>query len=196
MSRENQGRMRELEVSSQVQPVAAAGDMPRDSSRGADPSLGKAEEAGRLLRARGLTLATGESCTGGGLSDAITDIAGSSDYFLGGIVAYSNSAKERLLGVDPSLLASHGAVSEPVALAMAEGVRRAMGAQVGIGVTGIAGPGGATPGKPVGLVYVAVVGPKGRKVRRFLWSEDRIGNKRRSVEAALEMLCELLADSC
>jgi len=154
--------------------------------------LAKSEELGRRLRACGLTLAVAESCTGGGLADAVTDVAGSSDYFLGGVVAYSNQAKERLLSVDPGLLATHGAVSEPVALAMAEGVRRALGSDVGAGITGIAGPGGATPEKPVGLVYIAIDVLGSRKVRRFLWSEGRIGNKRRSVEAALEMLLDSL----
>jgi PncC family amidohydrolase len=145
-----------------------------------------------LLRSRGLSLATAESCTGGGLSDAITDVPGSSDYFLGGIVSYSNSAKERLLGVDPRLLAAHGAVSESVAMAMAEGACRALGADVGVGITGIAGPGGGSQEKPVGLVYVAVASADGQTVRRYIWREDRVGNKRRSVEAALALLLDHL----
>ncbi len=148
----------------------------------------KARELGRRLRDLGLTLVVAESCTGGGLADAITDVAGSSDYFLGGVVAYSNQVKERLLRVEPGALAAHGAVSEAVALQMAEGVRRLLGADLGVGITGIAGPGGGTPQKPVGLVYIALAGPTGSEARRYLWSEDRVGNKRRSVEAALEML--------
>jgi PncC family amidohydrolase len=152
----------------------------------------RAEALGRLLRAKGSTLATAESCTGGGLADAITNVPGSSDYFLGGVVSYANRVKERLLGVDPQLLATHGAVSEPVALQMAEGVRRALGTDVGVGITGIAGPTGGTTEKPVGLVYIAVATPEGSEVRRYLWSGDRIPNKRRSVLAALELLLELL----
>lgn len=154
--------------------------------------LNRAAEVGRRLRARGLTLAVAESCTGGGLADAVTDVAGSSEYFLGAVVAYANRVKERLLGVDPRLLAAHGSVSEQVALAMAEGVRKALGADVGVGITGIAGPGGGTAEKPVGLVYVALSTPDVEDVRRFVWAEDRIGNKRRSVDAALQMLLEHL----
>ncbi|MGE5619598.1 MAG: CinA family protein [Sphingomonadaceae bacterium] len=151
-----------------------------------------AEELGRRLRVRGLSVATAESCTGGGVADAITDVAGSSAYFLGGVVAYSNEVKERLLGVDSAVLATQGAVSQPVALQMAEGVRRLLGADVAVGITGIAGPGGGSAEKPVGLVYIAVAGPEGQEVRRYLRSGDRIANKRHSVQAALELLLELL----
>lgn len=150
--------------------------------------LSKAEELGRRLRALGLTLGTAESCTGGELADAITDVAGSSDYFLGGVVSYADRVKEQLLGVDPALLVSHGAVSEPVARAMAEGVRRLLAVELGVGITGIAGPGGGTPGKPVGLVFIALASARGTEVRRCQWNEDRLGNKRRSVETALDML--------
>lgn len=152
--------------------------------------LSKAEELGRRLRTRKLLLAVAESCTGGGLADVITDVAGSSDYFLGGIVAYSYEAKERLLGIDPEMLARQGAVNESVALGMADGVRRVFGADVGVGVTGIAGPGGGTATKPVGLVYVAVATQDARVVRRFVWGQDRIGNKACSVDAALDLLLE------
>lgn len=151
-----------------------------------------ARELQRALGARGLTLATAESCTGGGLADAVTDVAGSSEYFLGGVVSYSNSAKERMLGVDSRLLATYGAVSEPVAAAMADGACRALGAEVGVGITGIAGPSGGSAEKPVGLVYIAVASREGREVRRYLWKGDRVTNKRRSVEAALELLLEYL----
>ncbi len=152
----------------------------------------RAAELGKRLRERALTLAVAESCTGGGLADAITDVAGSSDYFLGGVVSYSNDAKERLLGVNPAELAAHGAVSEPVARSMAEGVRRALGADLGVGITGIAGPGGGTVEKPVGLVYIALAAPDRVVARRHVWSEDRIGNKRLSVAAALDLLLEAL----
>jgi len=108
-----------------------------------------------LLVERGLTIATAESCTGGLLAGRLTDLSGSSRYFKGGVVAYANGAKEGLVGVDPALLASHGAVSEPVARALAKGATVALRAEVGVGITGIAGPGGGTPEKPVGLVYLA-----------------------------------------
>jgi len=143
-----------------------------------------------------MTLGTAESCTGGGLADVITDVSGSSDYFLGGIVAYANSVKERLLGVEQAVLAAHGAVSEPVAVAMAEGVRRALGVDLGIGITGVAGPGGGTLDKPVGLVYVALASPTGVELRRCQWVGDRITNKRRSVEAALELILAHLEHLC
>lgn len=156
-----------------------------------DPTR-KAAMLGELLRTRAMTLAVAESCTGGGLADIITDVAGSSDYFLGGVVSYANSAKERMLGVDPVLLASHGAVSEPVARAMAEGARRRFGADLAAGITGIVGPGGGTVEKPVGLVYIAVSSAEGTSVRRHLWNQDRVGNKRHSVEAALDQLIEAL----
>lgn len=155
--------------------------------------VARAEALGHSLRARGLTLATAESCTGGGLADAITDVAGSSDYFLGGVVAYANRVKEQLLGVDPQVLAAQGAVSEPVALQMAEGARRALGTDVGVGITGIAGPTGGSTEKPVGLVYIGVVTPDGAEVRRYLWTRSRVSNKRRSVLAALELLLELVS---
>lgn len=150
------------------------------------------EEAGRKLVFLGLKLAVAESCTGGGLADVITDVAGSSGYFQGGIVSYSNRAKEKLLRVDPEVLERLGAVSEPVALQMAEGVRDALEAEVGLGITGIAGPGGGSDEKPVGLVYIGLSAAGRQEVRRFVWSGDRLSNKRRSLEAALEMLLDHL----
>lgn len=154
--------------------------------------LSMVEEAGRKLVFLGLKLAVAESCTGGGLADAITDVAGSSGYFQGGIVSYSNRAKEKLLRVDPEVLERLGAVSEPVALQMAEGVRDALEAEVGLGITGIAGPGGGSDEKPVGLVYIGLSAAGRQEVRRFVWSGDRLFNKRRSLEAALEMLLDHL----
>ena len=154
----------------------------------------RATELGELLRARGLTLAVAESCTGGKLADAITDVPGSSDYFLGGVVSYSNGAKERLLGVDTDLLVSHGAVSEPVARAMANGVRRLFSTDLSVGITGIVGPGGGTEDKPVGLVYVAVASPSGTNIQRYVWDRDRAGNKQLSVDAALDLLLQAVGD--
>lgn len=152
----------------------------------------KAEELGEKLRSLRLTLGVAESCTGGGLADAITDVAGSSDYFIGGVVSYANQAKEQILRVDPELLATHGAVSEQVARSMAEGVRRLLAVDLAVGITGVAGPGGGTPGKPVGLVYIALASEDGTDVSRYQWNENRIGNKQRSIEAALDMLLKRL----
>ena len=114
-----------------------------------------------LLRGRGETLAVAESCTGGGIGAALAAVPGASDVFLGGVIAYANSVKQLLLGVPAELLAAHGAVSDPVACAMAEGARRATGATWAIAVTGIAGPGGGSEAKPVGLVHIAIAGPQG-----------------------------------
>src|SRR6185312_6072607 len=110
---------------------------------------------GDLLRAAGTTLTAAESCTGGLLSQRVTSVAGSSDYFLGGAVTYSNELKTKLVGVPAEMIAEHGAVSEPVARAMAEGVRTHLGSDWGVGITGVAGPGGGTPEKPVGTVHIA-----------------------------------------
>ena len=156
----------------------------------ADPLV---ELAGRLQArclARGLTVATAESCTGGLVAHLITEVPGSSGYLVGGVVAYSNAVKERELGVPAALLAAHGAVSALVAIAMAEGARDRLRADLGVGVTGVAGPDGGTADKPVGLVYVAVAGHGEPVVRRYLWPGDRAANKRDSAQAALELLLE------
>jgi nicotinamide-nucleotide amidase len=113
------------------------------------------------LRQRGQTLAVAESCTGGGLGAALAAVPGASDVFLGGVIAYANSVKQQLLGVPAGTLAVHGAVSDPVALAMAEGACRVTGADWAIAVTGVAGPGGGSADKPVGLVHIAIAGPAG-----------------------------------
>lgn len=147
---------------------------------------------GRLLAARKLTLAVAESCTGGLIGHLITEVSGSSAYFLGGVVSYAYEAKERLLGVPHEMIVQNGVVSEPVALEMALGVRRVLHADIGLSVTGIAGPGGATPSKPVGLTYIALAAGDGQLCRRYVWSGDRSANKRQSAEAALELLKEYL----
>lgn len=151
-----------------------------------------AELAARLQArclAKGLTVATAESCTGGLVAHVLTEVPGSSGYVRGGIVAYADDVKRTQLGVPASVLVAHGAVSAQVAVAMAEGVSRALDADLGVGVTGVAGPGGGTDAKPVGLVYIAVAGPGGpADVRRYLWPGDRVENKRASAEAALELL--------
>jgi PncC family amidohydrolase len=157
----------------------------------ADDSLvGLAERLQGVCIGRGLTLAVAESCTGGLVADALTDVPGSSGYFLGGIVSYADEVKERQLGVPAEVIAAHGAVSAQVARAMAEGVRARLGAGIAGAVTGIAGPDGGTDAKPVGLTYVAVADEHGVDVRRFVWAGDRGLNKRSSAEAVLQLLVE------
>jgi nicotinamide-nucleotide amidase len=141
-----------------------------------------------LLRARGATVATAESCTGGLLAGRLTELPGSSDYVLGGAVTYADAAKRDLLGVPADLLAVHGAVSEPAARAMAAGARAATGATFALSTTGIAGPGGGSPDKPVGLVYEACAGPGGTLVRRHEFPGDRATVRAWSVVAALHLL--------
>jgi PncC family amidohydrolase len=147
---------------------------------------------GQLLLQRKLTVALAESCTGGLVGHRITDVPGSSAYLLGGIVAYSYDAKELLLGVKHNTLYDYGAVSAETAVEMARGARRALGADIGISVTGIAGPDGGLPGKPVGLVYICLSARDLERVEKFVWNEDRAGNKWASSEAALQMLQEYL----
>jgi PncC family amidohydrolase len=140
------------------------------------------------LRRRKLTVASAESCTGGLLGSVLSAHGGSSDYFRGGAVVYSNDAKEILADVAPQLIHSHGAVSSVVAGALARGARSRLGAKIGLGITGISGPDGATPGKPVGLTYVAVDSDKHSAVKKHLWTFDRGGNRLASVAAALDLL--------
>jgi PncC family amidohydrolase len=151
------------------------------------------ELAGRLQAAcvaDGLTVATAESCTGGLVAHLVTEVPGSSAYLRGGIVAYADDVKRDALGVPADVLASHGAVSAQVAVAMAEGARARFGTDLAVAVTGVAGPDGGTAAKPVGLVYVAVASASAPVVRRFLWTGDRTTNKRSSAAAALELLLE------
>jgi PncC family amidohydrolase len=147
---------------------------------------------GQMLAERKLKLATAESCTGGLVGHRLTNVPGSSGYFEGGIIAYSYEAKERLLGVHHDTLYEHGAVSAETALEMARGARKTLGTDIGIAVTGIAGPGGGLPGKPVGLVYIALSARTHERVEHFVWKSDREGNKMQSAEAALAMLKEFL----
>ena len=141
-----------------------------------------------VLRRRRLTVAAAESCTGGLLATILTAHGGASDYFRGGAVVYSDEAKEILADVAPQLIHSHGAVSSVVAGALARGARSRLSAKIGVGITGIAGPGGATPGKPVGLTYVAVDSDKHSVVKKYVWTFDRAGNRLASVGAALDLL--------
>jgi nicotinamide-nucleotide amidase len=143
---------------------------------------------GRLLKERGLTIAVAESCTGGRISSRITEVSGSSSYFERGVVTYSNASKTALLGVPAEMIAAHGAVSEEVARAMAEGIRRTAGTSIGISATGIAGPTGGTPEKPVGLVYVGYADAKESLVLRFRFGEGRDRVMERAGAAALELV--------
>jgi PncC family amidohydrolase len=144
-------------------------------------------------RERGLKLAVAESCTGGLVGHLLTEIAGSSDVFVGGVISYSDGVKTAVLDVPAEALERHGAVSAQVAVAMAEGARRRLGADIGLAVTGIAGPGGGSAAKPVGLTYVAVADAGGHDVRRHQWQGDRSANKLASAQAALELALERLA---
>jgi PncC family amidohydrolase len=144
-----------------------------------------------LLTGQNRTLGVAESCTGGLLAGRITGVSGASVVFLGGVVAYANEVKQGLLGVPPALLLEHGAVSQPVAAAMAAGVRLATGADFGAGITGIAGPGGGTADKPVGLVYIGVAGPHSAAEFRHVFAGDREAVRQQAVDAAIEHLLEL-----
>jgi PncC family amidohydrolase len=159
----------------------------------AEEEVGIEEIVLRLLRERGWTLATAESCTGGMVAERITTVPGASDVFLGSIVAYSNDVKEGELGV--TTIAEHGAVSAETAAAMASGVRGRLHADVGVSVTGIAGPGGGTPEKPVGLVYVHVETPDASRGIDFTYGADRDSIRRRATVAALHLVRRLLTQS-
>jgi len=154
---------------------------------------GLAERLQGICLGRRLTVATAESCTGGLIAATITAIPGASGYFLGAIVSYADAAKAGLLGVAPAVIESHGAVSAQVARAMAAGVRDRLGASLAVSVTGIAGPGGGTDAKPVGLTYVGLADGAGTEVRRFTWLGDRAGNREESAVAALAWLIERAA---
>jgi PncC family amidohydrolase len=158
-----------------------------------DPFAELADLATRLAArciALGVTVATVESCTGGLVGHVITEVPGSSAYYVGGFVTYSDGLKRELVGVPHDVLAAHGAVSAQVAMAMATGARARTEADLAASVTGIAGPDGGTASKPVGLTYVAVADGVGVAVRRHVWTGDRSENKRRSAGAALELLLE------
>ena len=149
---------------------------------------------GDALRSKGSTIAVAESCTGGLLASRLTDVPGSSDYVDRGVVCYSNRAKIELLGIAEALIEEHGAVSEPVACAMAEAIRAQAGANIGVGVTGIAGPGGGTPQKPVGTVAIAIASDNGARVRTFQFPGGREQVKFQAAQAALNMLRLMLTE--
>ncbi len=155
-------------------------------------------QIGKLLIKKGLKLAAAESCTGGLIGHRITNIPGSSDYYLGSVTAYAYEVKQRLLGVKQETLTEHGAVSRETVIEMARGIRACMNADfpmentVGISVSGIAGPGGSTPGKPVGLVWIGLSSKEGNHAWQFFWKGTRMQNKESSAQAALQLLMDYL----
>jgi PncC family amidohydrolase len=157
-----------------------------------DPLVVLAARVGARCLELDARIATVESCTGGLVGHLLTEIPGSSAYYVGGFVTYSDAAKQSMVGVPTDVLAAHGAVSAQAALAMAAGGRERAGAGLGVAVTGIAGPDGGSEAKPVGLTYVAVADAAGGEVRRFLWAGSRTENKRSSARAALELILERL----
>lgn len=154
----------------------------------------RVERIAERLSAQGLRLVVAESCTGGMLAAALTDRAGASRFLDAGLVTYSNDAKERMLGVQPETLAAYGAVSCQVAEAMAVGARGALGADIGVSITGIAGPDGGSEEKPVGTVWIGIATPTDVRSRRFQFDGDRARIRSRSVDAALELLEASLED--
>lgn len=148
---------------------------------------------GKLLRKLGWRLAAAESCTGGLIGHLLTNVPGASDYYLGSVTAYAYEAKVRLLGVSWETLETYGAVSAETVLEMARGVCRALAAEVGVAVSGIAGPGGGTPEKPVGLTWIGICTPHMEKAWKFVWEGSRLQNKEQSAEKTLELLVQTLA---
>jgi len=147
---------------------------------------------GEELSSQGLWLAVAESCTGGLIGHLLTNVAGSSRYYMGSVTAYANEAKVRLLGVGWETLEKYGAVSSETVIEMARGIRITLAADIGISVSGIAGPGGGTPEKPVGTVWIGLSSPSQEYSRHYLWSGDRLAVKEQSAQAALNLLLEYL----
>jgi PncC family amidohydrolase len=152
------------------------------------------EEIIARLVEQGRTVAVAESCTGGLIGHRLTQVPGSSAAFLGGVIAYHNDVKQRVLRVPVDVLEREGAVSEAAALAMADGARHLLGADVAVAVTGIAGPSGGSEDKPVGLTYVALASPDSSICERHLWQGGRTANKENSAEAALDLLHRYVCD--
>ncbi len=165
-----------------------------ETFRAEEGSLGELGMAvGEALVRRGWTLAVAESCTGGWIAKVITDVPGASRYLVGGAVVYADGAKERMLDISPALLEAHGAVSEEIVRAMADGVKRSLGADVGLAVTGVAGPEGRRPGKPVGTVWFGLALPSGAHARTALFPGDREAVRRGATAHALAWLVERVA---
>jgi PncC family amidohydrolase len=153
------------------------------------------EQIGELLMKRGWHLALAESCTGGLVSHRITNVPGSSSYYLGGITAYANETKMRLLGVRTETLEEHGAVSRETVLEMARGARQTLQADIAMSISGIAGPGGETPGKPVGLTWIGLSAPDWENAWSYIWSGNRLQVKEQSAEEVLRLLRDYLSGS-
>ena len=156
--------------------------------------MSQAIRLAEVLADQGLTLATAESCTGGGLSHLLTSIPGASAFFIGGIIAYQNDIKEKFLGVSQATLVDHGAVSSPTAGAMAEGCRNRFGTDIAVSITGIAGPGGGSPEKPVGRVFVAVAIDQRTRVVEHTFPGNREQVRAAAIDAALDLILEAIAD--
>ncbi len=150
---------------------------------------------GAVLAAKKLTVATAESCTGGLLAHRLTNVPGSSNYFVGGVVTYSDQAKQKLLDVRAAVLVAYGAVSEAIAREMARGARRLFGCDIALAITGIAGPSGGTLQKPVGLTFIALAAPDVEWCEKYVWKGDRLQNKEQSAEAALRLLQRYLEEN-
>ncbi|MCS7280477.1 MAG: CinA family protein [Desulfobacterota bacterium] len=150
------------------------------------------ERIGKILTEKGLKIAISESCTGGLVGHLITNVSGSSNYFEASLVTYSNESKWKFLNVDKEVLDEKGAVSEEVAVLMAKGVRKATGVDIGLSVTGIAGPTGGTKDKPVGLVYIGLSVKEGDLVRKFLFSGERMEIKEKAAYETLNLLLDYL----
>ncbi len=151
-----------------------------------------AERVGEALVNAGMRLAVAESCTGGMLGAWFTAVPGSSAWFLGGVISYDNSVKEGLLGISPVVIRDYGAVSAECAIAMSRGVLTLINADIALSVTGVAGPGGGTDAKPVGLAYIALVGPNYESVEQHIWHGDRHQNREHSARRALEIALEYI----
>ena len=156
--------------------------------------MDKIEELANGLTMRQMTLAVAESCTGGMLSNMITDMPGSSNFYQGGVVAYNNAVKIEVIGVTGDCIRNHGAVSERTARAMADGVREALSADIGIAITGIAGPGGGTDERPIGLIHIAVTDLDNQLSKEIKLDGDRAKIKKAASEAAIELAIEFLED--
>ena len=163
-----------------------------EASATMDELVRLASMVGRRLTDLRATVSTAESCTGGLLGHLLTEISGSSAWYVGGAIVYSDALKQALVGVPADLIQTHGAVSAEVAASLAEGARDRFGTDYAMSVTGIAGPSGGTATKPVGLVFVAVSGQGGTVVERYLWAGDRSANKRDSAHSALRLLLDRL----
>ena len=165
------------------------------NSRDRGASVIEAQVA-ELLKSRGFTISVAEACTAGMIATRLTSVAGSSSYFVGGVLAYANEVKEQILGVPKEMMIRDGSVAEATALAMARGVKKLLGTDLAVAATGVMGPGGATAAKPVGLFFLAVAGPGDSEMcRRYLFRGDRSQNRQEASEEALKLVREVVLAS-